>query len=58
MIIIKIIILYFIQIRHIDDFPSTGTPACNISLAEAVMPVHNTVTGPVVIFKLTNHCYV
>ena len=25
MIIIKIIILFFIQIRHIDDFPSTGT---------------------------------
>ena len=25
MIIIKIIILYFIQIRHNDDFPSTGT---------------------------------
>ena len=25
MIIIKIIILYFIQIRHTDDFPSTGT---------------------------------
>ena len=25
MIIIKIITLYFIQIRHIDDFPSTGT---------------------------------
>ena len=25
MIIIKIIILYFILIRHIDDFPSTGT---------------------------------
>ena len=24
MIIIKIIILYFIQIRHTDDFPSTG----------------------------------
>ena len=24
-IIIKIIILYFIQIRHTDDFPSTGT---------------------------------
>ena len=23
--IIKIIILYFIQIRHTDDFPSTGT---------------------------------
>ena len=26
MIIIKIIILYFIQIRHNDDFPSTGRP--------------------------------
>ena len=25
MIIIKIIILYFIQIRHTDDFTSTGT---------------------------------
>ena len=25
MIIIKIIILYFIQIRHTDDFPSTCT---------------------------------
>ena len=25
MIIIKIVILYFIQIRHTDDFPSTGT---------------------------------
>ena len=25
MIIIKIIILYFIQIRHTDDIPSTGT---------------------------------
>ena len=27
MILIKIIILYFIQIRHTDDFPPTGTPA-------------------------------
>ena len=26
MIIIKNIILYFIQIRHTDDFPSTGRP--------------------------------
>ena len=25
MTIIKIIILYYIQIRHTDDFPSTGT---------------------------------
>ena len=27
MIIIKITILYFIRIRHTDDFPSTGIPA-------------------------------
>ena len=27
MIIIKIIILYFIQIRHTDDFPSAGIQA-------------------------------
>ena len=27
MIIIKIIILYFIQTRHTDDFPSAGIPA-------------------------------
>ena len=27
MIIIKIIILYFIRIRHTDDFPSTRIPA-------------------------------
>ena len=25
MIMIKNIILYFVQIRHTDDFPSTGT---------------------------------
>ena len=31
MIIIKIIILYFIQIRHTDDFPSTGTRLVNIN---------------------------
>ena len=27
MIIINIIMLYFIQIRHTDDFPSVGIPA-------------------------------
>ena len=31
MIIIKIIILYFIQIRHTDDFPSTGTRLVNVN---------------------------
>ena len=30
MIIIKIIILYFIQIRHTGDFPSAGIPASNV----------------------------
>ena len=30
MIIIKNVILYFIQIRHTDDFPSTGTRLVNI----------------------------
>ena len=32
MIIIKLIILYFIQIRHTDDFPPTGTPASALLL--------------------------
>ena len=31
MIIIKMLILYFIQIRHTDDFPSTGTRLVNIT---------------------------
>ena len=31
MIIIKIIILYFIQIRHTDDFPPTGTLLVHIN---------------------------
>ena len=30
MIITKIIILCFIQIRHTDDFPSTGTRLVNV----------------------------
>ena len=33
MIIIKIIILYFVQIRHTDDFPSTGTRLVYINLS-------------------------
>ena len=32
MIIIKIIILYFIQISHTDDFPSTGTRLVYITM--------------------------
>ena len=30
MIIIKMIILYFTQIRHSDDLPSTGTRLVNV----------------------------
>ena len=40
MIIIKMIILYFIQIRHTDDFPSAGIPAsvmqCNAMQCSAM----------------------
>ena len=32
MIIIKIMILYFIQIRHTDDFPSTGTRLVHLTI--------------------------
>ena len=32
MIIINIIFLYFIQIRHTDDFPSTGTGLVYINI--------------------------
>ena len=38
MIIIKNIILYFIQIRHTDDFPSTGT-----RLVDIIMTMHEIV---------------
>ena len=37
MIIIKIIILYFIQIRHTDDLPSTGTRLVLLKLENAVL---------------------
>ena len=39
MIIIKIIILYFIQIRHTDDFPSTGTRLVIIILAIIIIRI-------------------
>ena len=34
--IIKIIILYFIQIRHTDDFPLTGKPASNYKCLNSI----------------------
>ena len=45
MIIIKIIILYFIQIRHTDDFPPTGTPASqyNDAMPETLFVAHSNV---------------
>ena len=33
MIIIRILFLYFIEIAHTDDFPSTGTRLVSITLA-------------------------
>ena len=36
MIIIKIIILYFIQIRHTDDFPSTGSRLVYLNLKKYI----------------------
>ena len=41
MIIIKVIILYFIQIRHIDDFPSTGTRLVIIIIGIAKLNFYN-----------------
>ena len=41
MIIIKIIILYFIQIRHTDEFPSTGIPARTVECRhQRIPPLH------------------
>ena len=37
MIIINIIILYFIQITHTDDFPSTGTRLVIINFGSSVL---------------------
>ena len=39
MIIIKTIILYFIQIRHTDDFPSTGIVNSSTCIIERVLHV-------------------
>ena len=41
----KIIILYFIQIRHTDDFPPTGTPASVLNWCNSEMPPSKQVNG-------------
>ena len=41
MIIIKIIILYFIQIRHTDDFPSTGTRLVIITITPNKLNIYS-----------------
>ena len=46
MIIIKIIILYFIQIRHTDNFPSTGS-----RLVQNNMSNINTIILPVLLIE-------
>ena len=40
MIIIKIIILYFIQITHTDDFPSTGTRLVHNVVSNTLLTIH------------------
>ena len=40
MIITKIIILYLIQIRHTDDFPSTGTRLVIVIIDNSVHPYY------------------
>ena len=40
MIIIKIIILYFIQIRHTDDLPSTGTRLVEYNMSFQISNIH------------------
>ena len=46
MIIIKIIILYFIQIRHTDDFPPTGTLLVSISRRSVIVLPTSVLHGP------------
>ena len=41
MIIIKSIIISFIQIRYTDDFPSTGTRLVDIIILSFVLQTHN-----------------
>ena len=41
MIIIKSIIISFIQIRYTDDFPSTGTRLVDIIILTFVLQTHN-----------------
>ena len=47
MIIIQIIILYFIQIRHTDNFPPTGTPASSNNNSSIVKITILNVTGAI-----------
>ena len=50
MIIIKNIILYFIQIRHTDDFPSTGTRLVMIiTCSSSCVPVLLLLLLPIVV---------
>ena len=58
MIIIKIIIRYFIQIRHTDDFLPTGTPASiDIIIQNAMLnETHTTVPTVYAIFSKILKC--
>ena len=50
MIIIKIIILYSIQIRHTEDFPSTGTRLVKIIVHSCMVSRHTTISFIHVLF--------
>ena len=53
MIVITIIILYFIQIRHTDDFPSTGTRLVQLMHALPRVPE---LSGLRIVFMLIAIC--
>ena len=55
MIIITIIILYFIQIRHTDNFPSTGTRL--VDLSSVIIFADTSLYSMVTINILSNICY-
>ena len=55
MIIIEIIILYFIQIIHTDDFPSTGTRLVNIIVESCFHGQRYQLVAPLIRTTLLNH---
>ena len=46
MVIIKISILYFIQITHIGDFPSNGTRLLTYKYKSLIIPLYKAIVRP------------